>query len=164
MRAYRYVAPLHTPVIEAHEFVDLRTLCRRSLEGVQRVGGSAGALPPGVQTPPNVSPTFGTWAGSDASVDEIRLGPFVPPPDSFIPIITGPSAEDLTATIKESKSGRVLAQLPPMALTHWVAWRLPQTTEAVEIEIRDAGRGWGQWMAVSTTLLQQRGIRDANPC
>ena len=57
--------------------------------------------------------------------------------------------------VRDANDGRVLAEFPAVAVRDWVAWRLPDTREPIVVEVRDDGRGWGQWIAAGTTLLRE---------
>jgi hypothetical protein len=141
------------------QFVGASGLCPLAGPALRPEGGAAGAIVPDVPTPPAVGRAWGSWVGHDQFVGVIRVGPFVPPAGSFLPVVTGPSIDGISATITEVGSGRVLARLPPFRLQRWVAWRLPASSEGIEIEIRDDGRGWGQWIAIGTQLLREPGPR-----
>lgn len=159
-RAYRYLVPPHAPpMVGVHPFLGASGLCAVAGPALRPEGGAQGAFVRDVPTPEAVGRPWGSWVGHDQFVGVIRLGPFVPPAGSFLPVVTGPSVEGISATIKEAGSGRVLAKLPPFRLQRWVAWRLPRSNEAIEIEIRDDGRGWGQWIAIGTNLLREPGPR-----
>jgi hypothetical protein len=156
-RAFRYVVPPGTVLASRAAFVGAADLCQDGAAVLPVEGGWADGMFPNVPTPSAVTAIRGTWRTHDSDVAVMRLGPFMPPPDSFLPIVTGPGAEGLAATIREARSGRVLARLPAMPLMRWIGWRLPSSAEPIEIEVRDEGRGYGQWIAIGTRLTRLRG-------
>jgi hypothetical protein len=156
-KAYRYVAPPHAHLPASRPFADVATLCVRALD-LPTQGGFAGGV---AEASPArfafAGRTRGTWGTSDADLGEVVVGPFVPPANTFVALATGPEREGISAFVREAGSGRELARLPARPFVRWIAWRLPETRVPIEIVLRDAGREWGQWIAVAGRALGPRG-------
>jgi hypothetical protein len=98
---------------------------------------------------------FGSFAGADSNTGTLRLGPFhlSPHSDLAIPIVTGLNDRNLSVTLRDAVSKKVLAQMnhPPPIYATWWAWRprLSHDAEiAVEVIAEDKGIGAGEWMAL----------------
>lgn len=127
--------------------------------GVMMTGGWSvnGQHPAGGVPPVNVT-VYGSWSGGDENTGTLRLGPFTDGDHKAIgvPLVTGPSTNNLSARLVDQNSGRTLARLESLAfLPHqWVAWKidLPAGAGATPLVFvfEDAGSAWGQWFAVAT--------------
>jgi len=102
--------------------------------------------------PPVDGPVYGSFP--DAVTASMRIGPIHIDGHAqmAIPIVTGPVSRGLSILIRDAATGQLVTSLmPPPMREKWWAWRpeLPAGQEMnVEIEIRDDGSGWGQWLAV----------------
>lgn len=102
--------------------------------------------------PPVDGPVYGSFP--DAVTASMRIGPFHIDGHGQmgIPIVTGPVSRGLAILIRDAATGHLITSLtPPPVREKWWAWRpeLPAGQEMnVEIEVRDDGSGWGQWLAV----------------
>jgi hypothetical protein len=97
----------------------------------------------------------GTWNGSDANVATIRSKPFQRPAGGcvLIPVLHGPSVNGLALRIIDTRKGASITQLPLQpADEQWQYWRvtIDASVEALAVEAQDAGKGWGEWIAVAT--------------
>jgi hypothetical protein len=105
-------------------------------------------------TPTWSGPVFGSWVASDADVGELTWTATLGGARRFVvPLVVGPSAAGLSASVIDPRDGRRLAQLDqPHGAVKWTTWlvELPDgfDGDAAVLRIRDAGQGWGQWLAV----------------
>jgi len=97
---------------------------------------------------------YASWTGSDAHTGELhwRSGPLGDTQSLLIPVVTGPRTEGLTLRIADPETGRILSELPLANAVPWQLWEiaLPEdgSVRSIEIQAKDEGRGWGQWLAV----------------
>lgn len=154
-KGFRFLVPPGAPMHDPREIIDAWGLCALSPVPVRGEGTKPGGAHPTVVAPFEASAFWGSWAGSDEATGKVDIGPFVPPPGSRLALVTGPAVEGVRAMVRDANDGRVLAEFPAVAVRDWVAWRLPDTREPIVVEVRDDGRGWGQWIAAGTTLLRE---------
>ncbi len=97
---------------------------------------------------------YASWTGSDAHTGELqwRSGPLGDTRSLLIPVVTGPRTEGLMLRIADPTTGRILSELPLANAIPWQLWEiaLPEdgSVRTIEIQAKDEGRGWGQWLAV----------------
>lgn len=112
----------------------------------------------GVPGPPLPGTAYGSWSGSDANTGSIRLGPFSADgsPAIGIPVITGPRTDGLSLRLIDASTSDTIVDLetlPSFPSQFWVVWKVPLPPAVREhplvIEAKDAGRAWGQWLAVA---------------
>jgi hypothetical protein len=118
-------------------------------------GWVAGLLPSGADTgDPPAGLFLSSWNHDDASTGVINSSTFATPDGGCLiwPILHGPVVDDLEARIIDVNTGAtvVAAPLRNQDVT-WNYWRvaLPPTSSRLKITARDAGRKWGEWLAVA---------------
>jgi hypothetical protein len=120
--------------------------------------------PPGTPAMPVPGAVFGSFSGADSNTGSLRLGPFRLDrhSDIAIPLAIGLDDRNVSVTVRDAASQKVLAQLdhPPPTYTTWWAWhpKLPHDSEiTVEVIAEDKGTGPGEWMALGWPhVLRQR--------
>jgi hypothetical protein len=115
-------------------------------------------VPPGVApgTPPGNY--MSSWAGGDQNAGSIRSLPVDVPAGHCIalPVLHGPSVGGLAAYIIDAATGKKILELPMQgADTVWRFWRfrLDNSVARFAIVVSDAGRQWGEWIAVGVPQL-----------
>ena len=100
--------------------------------------------------------TYGTWLGKDQGTGQI-VGDFAAPANNCValPVLHGPVAAGVSAQLLDADSGSVLANLPFRDRDpRWTVYRikLSDNTKHLRFVATATGRGWGEWMAVSTPV------------
>ena len=109
---------------------------------------------PGIGPAPGDGIAFGSWSGADSNTGTLRLGPFHLDGGTTIalPLVTGPSSTGISVQIRDMDTKAILSELTPAPVhATWWEWRptLPAGRALnVEIVAEDAGKQWGQWLAV----------------
>lgn len=116
------------------------------------------SLPTGVdfgQVPSGV--IYGSWSGNDVNQGQITSSIFSRPTNScvILPVLHGPMAAGLTVDLIDADNGQSVAAAPMQnADDMWEYWRIPLPTSVQHLRIlaRDAGKDWGEWVALATPL------------
>jgi hypothetical protein len=102
------------------------------------------------------APTNGSWSQRDENVGR-AIAEFAAPVNGCValPILHGPFIAGASAQLMDADSGKMLADLP--FRDHdllWTLWRVPLYSDVKRLRfvVRDDGRKWGQWLAVSAPL------------
>lgn len=117
-----------------------------------------GALPAGaVADSSNQRPFWSSWNGSDASTGQIAstVIPVRANHCMILSVLHGPSVQGLSAEITDAGTNQPVGKIPMQnGETQWKLWRVPIDSKVSSVKIlgRDAGRGWGQWLAIGDPL------------
>lgn len=118
---------------------------------------------PDTGEPPISGAIYGSWSGDDGNIGLLRLGPFRVANQLAvsIPLYIGPKNGGLSVRVLNAKNGELISELaPPPLYYRWWAWRvdLPANVPSLDLEIvaEDAGRGWGEWLAIGMPHFVRR--------
>lgn len=90
---------------------------------------------------------FGSWLGGDGASATALMRLSQVPEGAILPVFTGPGRDGLTVSI----SGREAEAVSTSG--QWLGIPLPASASGLEIMIRDAGTGWGDWGAFAPPRL-----------
>ena len=97
------------------------------------------------------SDAYASWMGDDASVGEIRFGPFTPKAgEVVVQVATGPDASGARIDVLDAGTQAVLAAFAPTPGLVWQPFALKvEPGRSVVLRASDYGSGWGQWVGVT---------------
>lgn len=112
----------------------------------------AEGAPPAVGVAPG--PAYASWAGADSNTGAIAFGPFMPTTGAIaFGLVTGPDPTGEVVQVVDATTGEVLAEVAPFVRPEWRLVALPvQPGRAIRLVARDGGKGFGQWIGITTPL------------
>jgi hypothetical protein len=160
--AFRYLllSPPPERVIDSYTFVPwTRAGQVLAPDRIELGAWAENAAYPQAGVPPRPNRFFGSYtAAGDANRGAIHLGPFFTGGfDAMgIPLVTGPVAANLSLSVSDHATGRILARMaPPPVLREWRIWLVDlRQSHPLQIDIAatDNGAAWGEWLALAFPL------------
>ncbi len=100
---------------------------------------------------PAPADAYASWMGADASMGEIRFGPFTSDTSKVVAqVATGPGAGGARIDVLDAATGEVLRGFAPSPGLTWQPVSITvQPGRSVVLRARDYGSAWGQWMGLT---------------
>ena len=109
---------------------------------------------PGERPPGDIHTTYG---GSDAAIGTVQTSTFERPANGclVVPVFNGPSVGHQSVRLEDAETNVAIAEVPlrdQRTQCHFWRFVVGPKHSTLRLTAEDEGRGWGQWIAVSTPL------------